>query len=88
MGPPARSCSPSTPDDAFDAIVPFLVLGASLLLLVQPWIEQRLGSHEGGGASAALHTSQFLAGVYGGYFGAGLGVILLAFPPISGSALL
>lgn len=69
----------STPEEAFEAIVPFLVLGASLLLLAQPWIERRLGEHEGGGRTAALHGAQFATGVYGGYFGAGLGIMLLAF---------
>lgn len=69
----------TTPEDAFDAIVPFLVLGAALLLLAQPWIERRLGDRAGGESGPVLHGAQFLAAVYGGYFGAGLGVILLAF---------
>jgi uncharacterized protein len=68
----------STPDEAFDAIVPFLILGSCLLLLVQPAVERRIGDRRGRGHAAALHASQFAAGVYGGYFGAGLGVILLA----------
>lgn len=69
----------TTPEDAFDAIVPFLVLGAALLLLAQPWIERRLGDRAEGESGPVLHGAQFLAAVYGGYFGAGLGVILLAF---------
>jgi uncharacterized membrane protein YfcA len=70
----------STPASAFDAIVPFLVAGASLLLLAQPWLERRLGSPgDGEGRSAGAHIAQFAAAVYGGYFGAGLGIILLAF---------
>jgi uncharacterized protein len=68
----------STPEDAFDAIVPFLVLAASLLLLAQPAIERRLGDREGRNRTAVQHSAQFAAGVYGGYFGAGLGIILLA----------
>src|SRR3954468_6003322 len=70
----------STPASAFDAIVPFLVAGASLLLLAQPWLERRLGSRgDGEGRSVGVHVVQFAAAVYGGYFGAGLGIILLAF---------
>jgi uncharacterized membrane protein YfcA len=70
----------STPASAFEAIVPFLVAGASLLLLAQPWLERRLGSRgDGEGRSAGVHIAQFAAAVYGGYFGAGLGIILLAF---------
>ena len=69
----------ATPSSAFDAIVPFLVAGSSLLLLIQPHLERRLGSRaDETGRGAAAHAAQFVAGVYGGYFGAGLGIILLA----------
>jgi hypothetical protein len=69
----------TTPSSAFDAIVPFLVAGSSLLLLIQPRLERRLGSRaDETGRGGAAHVAQFVAGVYGGYFGAGLGIILLA----------
>jgi hypothetical protein len=69
----------TTPSSAFDAIVPFLVAGASLLLLIQPRLERRLGSRaDETGRGGAAHVAQFLAAVYGGYFGAGLGIILLS----------
>ncbi len=64
---------------AFDVIVPFLILFAVALLALQDrlrrWLEAR-GSVERAAAWAALPVG--LGGIYGGYFGAGLGVILLA----------
>jgi uncharacterized membrane protein YfcA len=66
-----------TPAKAFTVVVPFLVLGASALLALQPRIKSWLGGH------AMDRPAQLLAGaavgsVYGGYFGGGLGVILMA----------
>jgi uncharacterized protein len=64
---------------AFDVIVPFLILFAVVLLALQDrlrrWLEARGGS-ERAAAWAALPVG--IGGIYGGYFGAGLGVILLA----------
>jgi uncharacterized membrane protein YfcA len=68
-----------TPASVFDAVVPFLVLFASLLLAVQPrvsWsVGQPTGNHRDRGR--ILYPAVLLAGVYGGYFGGALGVILL-----------
>ena len=69
-----------TPGDAFEHLVPFLVLLAALLLAVQPrvarWLAARgrLPDHPGWQAQLAVGA----ASIYGSYFGAGLGVILLA----------
>ena len=69
-----------TPSEAFEAIVPVLVGGASVVLLVQPRIRafaQRraaLGAHTGRGVGAGL----FAIAIYGGYFGAAAGVLMLA----------
>ncbi|MHA3703512.1 sulfite exporter TauE/SafE family protein [Jatrophihabitans sp. YIM 134969] len=65
-----------TPDSAFDAVVPVLVIGATLLLGFGPRIKARLG--HGVTRDGALGTAVVLASAYGGYFGGGLGVILLA----------
>lgn len=68
-----------TPAAAFDAVVPFLVLLASLLLAVQPRI-RRLGGGVAAGAPdnyRLLLPAMFVAGGYGGYFGGALGVILI-----------
>jgi uncharacterized membrane protein YfcA len=70
----------TTPTEAFDVVVPVLVLLASLLLAVQPLLTRRLRQTEDGGArrdAAWLYLALFLATVYGGYFGGALGVILV-----------
>jgi uncharacterized membrane protein YfcA len=70
-----------TAEAVFEAIVPFLILGACALLAVQPVLSRRLRPPAEGAAAhraPALHAANFLASVYGGYFGAGLGIMLLA----------
>jgi uncharacterized protein len=69
------------PASAFDAIVPAFVALGVLLVILQPRINRRLaarraGAPEHGGAPALLATG--VAGVYGGYFGAAQGILLLA----------
>jgi hypothetical protein len=66
-----------TPASAFDVVVPFLVIGASLLLAFQPRIKLALGGHAAD-HRWELRGGAFLGAVYGGYFGGGLGVILMA----------
>ena len=72
------------PEDAFDALAPWLVLAACALFAAQPRLARRLAlDHRddggGGGGHAGLRvTGVFVASVYGAYFGAGLGVLLLA----------
>ncbi|MQA32490.1 sulfite exporter TauE/SafE family protein [Modestobacter roseus] len=68
------------PSEAFDTIVPVLVLLASLLLAAQPLVTTRLKRRETDrrtGDPAWLYVALFLATVYGGYFGGALGVILV-----------
>lgn len=67
-----------TPDGAFERIVPFLVGGASLVLLAQPRIRvaaARFGSHRTG---PAVWGGMLAVSVYAGYFGAAAGVLMLA----------
>ncbi|MCW2865033.1 MAG: hypothetical protein JWP48_6741 [Actinoallomurus sp.] len=69
-----------TPDGVFTALVPILIAVASLLLAVQPWLKKRLTASErlsGRHSQILLHGGIFVGGVYGAYFGAGLGVMLL-----------
>jgi len=73
----------STPGDAFEAIVPFLILFASALMLFQEplssfAVAHRLNSRGGDHIPAPLHALTFAGAVYGAYFGAGLGIIMLA----------
>ena len=68
------------PASAFKAAVPALVLLATVLMAVQPrvsrWLATRGDRHVNGGLP--LLAGVFLTGVYGGYFGAAQGVILMA----------
>ena len=71
----------TTPTEAFDVVVPVLVLAASLLVGASPLITARLRRQEDAGAQrdpAWLYVALFLATVYGGYFGGALGVVLVA----------
>jgi uncharacterized protein len=67
------------PSIAFERAVPLLILGACLLVAVQPWISRAAAAHPGGGvdASLSLLATVFLSAIYGGYFGAAQGVILI-----------
>jgi hypothetical protein len=68
-----------TPEAAFDALVPALVLLASILVGLQPVLARHLGPAEHlPHARPVLLLSVFAATVYGGYFGGGLGIIVLA----------
>ncbi len=68
----------------FTRLVPFLILGATLLLATQELITRRLGlvarAHENPSAGwiTIVVVFQFLVGIYGGYFGAGIGILILA----------
>jgi len=68
--------------ELFELIVPFLIFLACGLLAVQPRLArfvQARGEQGGGGRRPlALYASQFAAAVYGAYFGAGVGIMMLA----------
>lgn len=70
-----------TSAEAFETLVPFLIIGGSLLLAAQGRVTERVRRWPGGGTGARsplLHGSVLVAAVYGAYFGGGLGVVLLA----------
>jgi uncharacterized membrane protein YfcA len=70
-----------TPERAFEVVVPFLVLAATALLAFQQRLRRLVGHpHQlpPRRAAIALHAMVGLASVYGGYFGAALGVMLVA----------
>ena len=76
-----------TAPDRFDAIVPFLVLGATALFVVQRPLTRWLSPTAAEFAeqepqlprpAAWVLAGQFAVGVYGGYFGAGIGILMLA----------
>jgi hypothetical protein len=73
----------------FEAIVPWLILGATLIMLLHQ-IGLRVGSGTAAGAPAsrrrlaAIAFFQLLVGIYGGYFGGAMGIIMLAYLSLLG----
>ena len=74
-----------TPPGAFERTVPFLVAAGSLVLLFQPWIKAAAAKGTGPGViEGARRTSPAIVvgilgvSIYGGYFGAAAGVLMLA----------
>lgn len=73
----------NTSEDAFKSLIPYLILGATLLLgfqvRIKNWVISRIGhAHSEHHNPVFMLSLVFLAAIYGGYFGAGLGVILMA----------
>jgi uncharacterized membrane protein YfcA len=66
------------PERAFEAAVPWLILFACLLLALQGQLKALLSKARGHDHPAALWLIQLAVAVYGGYFGAGIGIIMLA----------
>jgi uncharacterized membrane protein YfcA len=68
------------PASTFERVVPFLILLACALVVVQPRLAQALARRRADGVerSAALALFVYGSGIYGGYFGAAQGVILIA----------
>jgi len=70
------------PEEAFQAIVPVLIGLACVMVVVQPRVAARLRAREGGAPRThggwLLYAGVYGAGIYGGYFGAAQGVLLIA----------
>jgi uncharacterized protein len=71
-----------TPSEVFDRLIPFLILFATVLFMAQEPIQRRFNlaqAHES--RSHWLSWTmlfQLMVGLYGGYFGAGIGILMLA----------
>lgn len=72
----------ATPESAFDAVVPFLILFACLLMATQERLAGFARRHNlatsDEGVPLLSHVAVFGMSIYGAYFGAGLGILLLA----------
>jgi uncharacterized membrane protein YfcA len=71
----------TTPERAFELVVPFLVLGATAVLAFQDRLRSLVGHPRDTGPrgrTPALQAMVLVGSVYGGYFGAALGVMLVA----------
>ena len=70
-----------TPAAIFDRLVPLLILFSTLLFAVQERVQRFFNltpEHHGSTWFAGAMLFQFLVSVYGGYFGAGMGILMLA----------
>jgi uncharacterized protein len=68
----------STPEHLFTRVIPWLLLAATIALASGPRLGEALravGLHMG---RLSLFAAQFLLGVYGGYFGGAVGLMMLA----------
>ena len=70
-------------DQVFDAVVPFLIIFASLVLaansrLSKLAVRHGLASEHESHVPIGMYVAMFLVGIYGGYFGAGVGILMLA----------
>jgi uncharacterized membrane protein YfcA len=68
---------------AFGNLVPWLILTAAVLFLIQAplgrWLKRnRTGDGHSRSWTVALVIFQFFVALYGGYFGAGIGILMLA----------
>jgi uncharacterized membrane protein YfcA len=69
------------PPDVFAAVVPYLILVTCLLVGAQPWISKLLRRAQrapGSRLSPLTTVACVVVGVYGGYFGGGSGVLMMA----------
>jgi uncharacterized protein len=81
------------PQSAFKAIVPALIATALVMVIAQPWLSRKVAARQQERAVATGHHARtddpvqvggpvlwvivFLLGIYGGYFGAAQGILLL-----------
>lgn len=81
------------PKETFDAVVPWLILMAAVLFALQPQVTRMIAQRsprpphaESAAASparmAVTGLLQLLVAIYGGYFGAGIGILMLAVLPL------
>ena len=61
----------------FRQLVPWLLLAATLLFAAGPWLRPRTERERSAGNPASL-VGQFFTAIYGGFFGAGVGIMMLA----------
>jgi uncharacterized membrane protein YfcA len=64
----------SLPTSVFDAVIPILILLAAVLMA----LKRTPGSHTAVGHDGRGVLSSFATGIYGGYFGAAQGIILMS----------
>lgn len=67
-----------TPESAFDAVLPWLLLVATLMLACGPALSRWLARRQLGVGPVTLLSGQFVLAIYGGYFGGAVGIMMMA----------
>ena len=67
-----------TPNSTFSALVPWLLLAATMVFTLAPWLRKMASGASGHQSLAGLMIGQLVISTYGGYFGAGMGVLMIA----------
>jgi uncharacterized membrane protein YfcA len=68
------------PDDAFEAVVPVFIAIAVVAVVLQPRLDRMVAEHRpppDAHGTGLPRIGVYLAGIYGGYFGAGQGILLI-----------
>lgn len=68
----------NTSNNTFSRLVPWLLLMAAAVFTAAPWLRKAAAGLGGHQSLALLVAGQFFVAGYGGYFGAGMGVLMMA----------
>ena len=68
----------STTNTTFSKLVPWLLFIAAIVFTLAPKLRAMAAKSSGAKSSVLLLAGQFVIGLYGGYFGAGMGVLMIA----------
>ncbi len=68
----------STTNGTFSNLVPWLLLISAIVFTIAPRLRAVAEKSSGRRSTAALLTGQLIVSIYGGYFGAGMGVLMIA----------
>src|SRR6476646_11310160 len=67
-----------TPSERFARLVPYLMIGASLVFSFSNQLRRFASRHTSGRVhTGMLYTGTLAISIYGGYFGAGMGVLMI-----------
>ncbi len=67
----------SLDNPSFRAVVPWLLLAATVIFAAGPWLKPKAKAESPVNSPASI-LAQFLTSIYGGFFGAGMGIMMLA----------
>src|ERR1700722_6999724 len=68
----------NTSNNTFSRLVPWLLLMAGAVFTAAPWLRKMAGKRGGPQSLALFIVGQFLVAAYGGFFGSGMGVLMMA----------